>query len=45
MIPALRNAEFVRYGVMHRNTYLNSRSCSTGIIVSGATRASASPGR
>ena len=23
-IPALRNAEFVRYGVMHRNTYLNS---------------------
>ena len=23
MIPALRNAEFVRYGVMHRNTYLN----------------------
>lgn len=24
MIPALRNAEFVRYGVMHRNTYLNA---------------------
>ncbi len=24
MITALRNAEFVRYGVMHRNTYLNS---------------------
>ena len=24
MIPALRNAEFVRFGVMHRNTYLNS---------------------
>ena len=24
MIPALRGAEFVRYGVMHRNTYLNS---------------------
>lgn len=24
MIPALRNAEFLRYGVMHRNTYLNS---------------------
>ena len=21
MIPALRNAEFVRYGVMHRNTF------------------------
>ena len=24
MIPALREAQFVRYGVMHRNTYLNS---------------------
>ena len=24
MIPALRNAEFIRYGVMHRNTFLNS---------------------
>ena len=24
MIPALRSAEFVRYGVMHRNTYLDS---------------------
>ena len=24
MIPALKNADFVRYGVMHRNTFLNS---------------------
>ena len=24
MIPALKNAEFVRFGVMHRNTFLNS---------------------
>ena len=24
LIPALRNAEFVRYGVMHRNTFLDS---------------------
>ena len=24
MIPALRDAEFIRYGVMHRNTYINS---------------------
>ena len=24
MIPGLENAEFIRYGVMHRNTYLNS---------------------
>ncbi|MCD8307320.1 MAG: methylenetetrahydrofolate--tRNA-(uracil(54)-C(5))-methyltransferase (FADH(2)-oxidizing) TrmFO [Clostridia bacterium] len=27
MIPALRNAEFLRYGVMHRNTFLNSPQC------------------
>ena len=24
MIPGLESAEFVRYGVMHRNTYINS---------------------
>ena len=24
LIPALKNAEFVRYGVMHRNTYIKS---------------------
>ncbi len=24
MVPALQNAEYVRYGVMHRNTYLHS---------------------
>lgn len=24
LIPALRNAEFVRYGVMHRNTFMDS---------------------
>ena len=24
MFPALKNAEFVRYGVMHRNTFINS---------------------
>ena len=24
MIPALQNAEYLRYGVMHRNTYLDS---------------------
>ena len=24
MIPALENAEFVKYGVMHRNTYINA---------------------
>ncbi len=26
MIPALRNAEFLRYGVMHRNTYIDAPS-------------------
>ena len=24
MIPGLENAEFVRYGVMHRNSFINS---------------------
>lgn len=24
MIPGLENAEFLRYGIMHRNTYINS---------------------
>ena len=24
LIPALKNAEFVKYGVMHKNTYLNA---------------------
>ena len=27
LVPALRNAEFLRYGVMHRNTYINSPRC------------------
>ena len=29
MIPGLENAEFVRYGVMHRNTFLNSPTLLT----------------
>lgn len=29
MIPGLQNAEFVRYGVMHRNTFLNSPALLT----------------
>ncbi len=29
MIPALKNAEFLRYGVMHRNTFLNSPALLT----------------
>jgi len=32
MIPGLENAEFVRYGVMHRNTYLRSpKVLTTGL--------------
>lgn len=31
LIPALKNAEFFRYGVMHRNTYLNSPELLTEI--------------
>lgn len=27
LIPALKNAEFLRYGVMHRNTFINSPTC------------------
>lgn len=30
MIPGLENAEFVRYGVMHRNTFLNSPKLLNG---------------
>ena len=29
MIPGLNNAEFVRYGVMHRNTFINSPNLLT----------------
>ena len=31
MIPALKDAQFLRYGVMHRNTYLDSPGCWIGI--------------
>lgn len=30
MIPGLENAEFVRYGVMHRNTFINSPKLLNG---------------
>ncbi len=30
MIPALKHAEFVRYGVMHRNTFLDAPRCLQG---------------
>ena len=31
LIPGLENAEFFRYGVMHRNTYLNSPALLTNV--------------
>ena len=31
LIPGLENAEFFRYGVMHRNTYLNSPELLTNV--------------
>jgi methylenetetrahydrofolate--tRNA-(uracil-5-)-methyltransferase len=34
LIPGLENAEFLRYGVMHRNTYLNSPTLLTPIYSS-----------
>ena len=46
MIPALHDAEFVRYGVMHRNTFLNSpRLLDAYLRLTGATRWSPLPGR
>lgn len=27
LIPALKNAEFLRYGTMHKNTYINAPQC------------------
>ena len=36
MIPGLENAEFVRYGVMHRNTFLDSPACWTRAFPEGA---------
>jgi methylenetetrahydrofolate--tRNA-(uracil-5-)-methyltransferase len=35
MIPGLFEAEFVRYGVMHRNTFINSQGCSTTLYGEG----------
>ena len=40
MIPALRNAEFLRYGVMHRNTYINAPNVLTEFF---RVKASATP--
>ena len=40
MIPGLEHAEFVRYGVMHRNTYLHSPEHAEPLL-SGQERATA----
>ena len=36
LIPGLRGAEFIRYGVMHRNTYINSPSVITKDLYASA---------
>ncbi len=37
LIPGLENAEFVRYGVMHRNTFLNSpKLLDSGFMLKGS---------
>ncbi len=33
MIPAMRNAEYLRYGVMHRNTFVNSPKILDGTFM------------
>ena len=38
MIPGLGKAEFERYGVMHRNTFINSPQLLTGFFESRITR-------
>ena len=38
LIPALKNAEFMRYGVMHRNTFLNAP-----VLLDGAFRLKSRP--
>lgn len=35
MIPALRNAEFLRFGVMHRNTYVGPRVLDGTFMLNG----------
>ncbi|MDO4565929.1 MAG: methylenetetrahydrofolate--tRNA-(uracil(54)-C(5))-methyltransferase (FADH(2)-oxidizing) TrmFO [Oscillospiraceae bacterium] len=32
MIPGLEKAEFARYGVMHRNSFINSPECLDGLL-------------
>jgi methylenetetrahydrofolate--tRNA-(uracil-5-)-methyltransferase len=32
LIPGLENAEFVRYGMIHRNTYVNAPSCLSAVF-------------
>ena len=44
MIPGLEHAEFVRYGVMHRNTFLRSPDILSRNFALSASRFSALPG-
>lgn len=38
MIPALKDAEFIRYGVMHRNTFLFPAAADGGIPIAEGPR-------
>ena len=45
MIPGLEGAEFARFGVMHRNTFIDAPRCldATGRLTTDAARALACP--
>ena len=45
LIPGLENAKFVRYGQIHRNTYINAPRCSRSCSTSSNIPASFSLGR
>ncbi|MCK7479181.1 MAG: FAD-dependent oxidoreductase [Candidatus Moduliflexus flocculans] len=43
MIPGLENAQFARYGVMHRNSFLNAPKVLDAVLPRQDNRASSSP--
>ena len=45
LIPGLEEAEFVRFGMVHRNTYVNGPECCARRGRSGRGRRCSSPGR
>lgn len=45
MIPGLAHAEFIRYGVMHRNTYMDSPDLLNATMETRKEKVSFSPAR